>query len=446
MSEIPTVFIYNTPPSARFRKTAALLAFFLPLAAGMNAGVSEAADASGGGKAEFEARVLSGPSLEDLKALAYLVNPSIAAAREDWRGKTFLYETERALPDPRLRYQTSPESDSWKISLSQEFPFPGTLAAAARAADSEALVGRLLTDQAVRDVFQAAAESFWEILYLREARVIAARNGEILAQLTALGESAMSADRATLMDVLKAQSQTALLAYDALLFEELERTETARLNALLGRPSSAAVGPMSWPQLPDLALTLSPLQEMAVENRIEVRTAEAVLQRESEAALLARRLNRPGFELGAGIDDAKVWEFEAAVNLPLWPWKNRGRARAAEASQAAAAARLESLLNSTRAEVAEAFFRCRNAERLARLYADQLLPQAQRAMDTAESWHRQGVGSFSDYLETRAVWSNFQLAAARARADQGRFLARLESLVGRTLGPPTSGQPSRSVP
>ena len=54
-------------------------------------------------------------------------------------------------------------------------------------------------------------------------------------------------------------------------------------------------------------------------------------------------------------------------------------------------------------------------------------------MEIAETWFRQGESSFSDFIETQAVWYNFQLADARARADYGKYLARLEGLVGQNL-------------
>ena len=54
-------------------------------------------------------------------------------------------------------------------------------------------------------------------------------------------------------------------------------------------------------------------------------------------------------------------------------------------------------------------------------------------MEIAETWFREGQSSFSDFIETQAVWYNFQLALARARADYGKNLARLERLVGQSI-------------
>ena len=67
------------------------------------------------------------------------------------------------------------------------------------------------------------------------------------------------------------------------------------------------------------------------------------------------------------------------------------------------------------------------------LYKNDLLPQAVRSMEIAETWYREGESSFADFVETQAVYYNFQLSLARAKADYGKYLARLEQLVGQTI-------------
>ena len=79
------------------------------------------------------------------------------------------------------------------------------------------------------------------------------------------------------------------------------------------------------------------------------------------------------------------------------------------------------------------YFRLENSRRLMELYEKDLLPQAAKAMEIAEVWFREGQSSFSDFVEAQAVWYNFQVSLARARADYGKYLARLESVVGQSL-------------
>jgi cobalt-zinc-cadmium efflux system outer membrane protein len=54
-------------------------------------------------------------------------------------------------------------------------------------------------------------------------------------------------------------------------------------------------------------------------------------------------------------------------------------------------------------------------------------------MEIAETWYREGESTFSDFVETQSVVYNFQLSLARARADYGKYLARLEQVAGKSL-------------
>jgi outer membrane protein TolC len=92
-----------------------------------------------------------------------------------------------------------------------------------------------------------------------------------------------------------------------------------------------------------------------------------------------------------------------------------------------------SRINQTHTQIRRLYFRLENARRLMELYQEELLPQAAKAMEIAETWFREGESSFSDFVETQAVWYNFQLALARASADYGKNLARVERLVGKSI-------------
>ena len=103
----------------------------------------------------------------------------------------------------------------------------------------------------------------------------------------------------------------------------------------------------------------------------------------------------------------------------------------AEKSRARAAKQVR--INSVQTKVRTLYFKARNAERVVKLYETDLVPQAAKSMEIAEVWYREGEASFTDFIETQSVWYNFQLALARATADYGINLARLERMAGRYL-------------
>jgi cobalt-zinc-cadmium efflux system outer membrane protein len=121
------------------------------------------------------------------------------------------------------------------------------------------------------------------------------------------------------------------------------------------------------------------------------------------------------------------------LSIPLWFDKNAGRLQEAQAEEQKALSMKTAQINQTNAMIRNLYFRLKNSERLIILYRDQLLPQAARAMEVAETWFREKQGAFSDFVETEAVYYNFQLSLARAKADYGKYLAQVERLCGLSL-------------
>lgn len=417
--------------------------FFLPWSSGSV--FAESTDLN-----PLEERLAKEARLSDLLDYAYQASPMIRAGREDWREALSLQRVKTAYPDPQVTFTYWPETIASDLSdrkyqamISQTFPFPGKLSAAGKAALAEAQVRQIELDRTVRDIGTAIRESFFELSYIQNAVKIAAQTQALLAQLTTISETAAAQNRAALIDIMKAKSQAAQSTYDVLLLSELQKTEFARLNSLLNRPPDAPLGAMVEEEIRPVVYSLEEIFSFAEKNREEIRMAKAGIEKSSAELSLARYDTYPEFMLGVLFESTALKNSDKArdnmtgvqfgMTLPLWWGKNTGRRDASRAALEKAKAMSQVQTNETLAAVRETWFRFQNAERLVVLYRDQLVPQALKAMKTAETWFRQGEGSFSDTIETESVWYNFQLALARANADCGKYLARLEALAGRHL-------------
>jgi outer membrane protein TolC len=148
------------------------------------------------------------------------------------------------------------------------------------------------------------------------------------------------------------------------------------------------------------------------------------------------------FYAGIGKPDVPVQPRDAGrdavgiqfgLSIPLWFGKNASRVDEARAEEQKAQFMKTTQINNTNTQIRNFYFRLKNSERLVLLYRDQLLPQASQSIEIAETWFREKQGSFSDFVETQAVFYNFQLSLARAKADYGKYLALLERVCGRSL-------------
>jgi outer membrane protein TolC len=404
--------------------------------------------------AQLDIRLTQTVTVADLVAYAYRKNPSIMSAKEAWKATVEKYRLASGYPDPQFSATYFPEPietrlgpQDWKLDLSQVIPFPGKVSKAGEIVQVEARIAKFGLDKAVRDVTVSIHESFHEFAYIRKAKQVTGRNIQLLNHLRKIAETAYAGDRATFFDVVKAQAQTGQLRYDALLLDELEMTEQTRLNGLLDREPDAVFGRLQVEPFQPLAYNIQEIYRLAEEHQEEIQIAKTQVEKAETKIDLARYQNLPDFKVGVtysaiGKPDVEnppsdegqdAYGVQFGLTLPLWFGKNESRVGRALAEKEQAKALKTLRINETQTRIRELFFRLENARRIMELYGKELLPQAAKSMEIAETWFRQGESSFSDFIETQAIWYNFQLAYARAQADYGKYLARLRGLVGHSL-------------
>ncbi|MDZ7696405.1 MAG: TolC family protein [Deltaproteobacteria bacterium] len=403
---------------------------------------------------DADAPLMGTVTVQDLIAYAYQNNPSIQKVHEAWRETVEQYRITTGYPDPELTFSYFPEPietrlgpQDWTAALNQKIPFPGKLTQAGKVVEIEARVAHISLDRTIKAVMASVRESYHELLYIRTAKQVVARNLELLKHLRKVAETGYAKDRAALMDMVKAQAQLGQIRYDGILLDELAFTEITRLNGLLNRPPDETIGRLVGEKVEPVVLDLKELYRLAEANEEEIRMAKAMVEKAGAEAELAKLETLPDFKVGffyasIGTPDVPVQPRDAGRNglgiqvgitIPLWFEKNRGRVAKARAGIRKARAAKEASINDIRTSIHNLFFHLGNSRRLIQLYGRDLLPQAERAMEIAETWYREGESSFSDFVETQAVYYNFQLSLARAKADYGKYLARLEQLVGQRI-------------
>jgi outer membrane protein TolC len=406
---------------------------------------------------QLESKLKHRVSIGDLIEYVYHENPSIQVARETWQATVESFRVTTGYPDPELMVTYYPEPietrlgpQDWNASLSQKIPFPGKLSKAGEIVETEARIAKLNLDKTIRDVIVSVRESFYELVYIRKAKKVAAQNLKLLEHLRKVGETAYAQDRAALLDMVKAQSQSGQLRYDLLLLEDLEQTEIARLNGLLNRQPDAHIGELQPEADLPIVYNIEEIYELAESEQQEIQMARVEVEKAEKRMDLARYENLPDFKVGlfyAGIGNPDVDNppsnagddalgIQAGINIPLWFGKNNGRVARAMAEVKKAEAAKTARITDSRTQIRAVYFKLQNARRLTMLYHNDLLPQAVKSMEIAETWFREQQSTFSDFIEAQAVWYNFQLALARAQADYGKYLARLERFVGQSITAP----------
>ena len=388
--------------------------------------------------------------LPNLIRVAVARSPKVKAAKARWLATIEQYPQVTALPDPMFMYgyyarsvETRVGPQRHRISFSQTFPYPGTLDAAGEVVKKAIEIARVKHEQVIRDLIVELKLSYHELAYLQRAVELTRQNYELITSILTITTARYAEGKATLNDVLKAQSQLAQLEYDLVLLEELQRVEHANINGILSIPSSTLLGVTVAVPYEPLDVTLADVEKQALSKRQELRIAALNVEKATEKIALAELQTKPmlKFDLMA-IETGKALMIDApdsgkdpftigfGVTIPWSSLKNSSKMREAQQNREASTANKLVLEDETKVALRKIYFRLENARRLVELYETTLIPQAGAAIEVAETWHQEGPKSIAGFLETQSVWLNFNLARLRAIADYQQNVARLEQLVG----------------
>ena len=388
--------------------------------------------------------------LPSLIEVAVARNPKITAAKARWQATIEQYPQVTALPDPMFMYgyymrsvETRVGPQRHRVSFSQTFPYPGTLDAAGEVVKKAIEIERVKHEQVIRDLIVELKLSYHELAYLQRAVELTQQNHDLIASILTIATARYAEGKATLNDVLKAQSQLAQLEYDLILLKELQLVEHANINGILSIPSTTPLGATVPVVYEPLDVTLLDIEKQALSKRQELRIAELAVEKATEGIALAELRIKPMLKLDLmTIETGKSLMLDApdsgknpftigfGVTIPWSDLKNSSKVREAEKKRDVVTANKRVLEDQTRVALQKVYFRLENARRLIELYETTLIPQAGAAIEAAETWHQEGPKSIMGFLETQSVWLNFNLARLRAITDYQQNIARLEQLVG----------------
>jgi len=335
---------------------------------------------------------------------------------------------------------TGHETDwSALLSASYEIDFWGKNRAAANAAGFAAAASRAERDTVALTTLAGVADTYFDVLALRERAAIAHSNVEAARSLLEVIQARYAAGMASPVELA---TQKAALAIAELVLPDLEQQQweaRAALALLLGRePEGFEVKDQSLDALKEPAIGAGLPAELLT-RRPDIAVAEANLQSAHADLAAARAALFPSFSLTAAAGLQNPALNAAVLSLPgtgptlnlgasvTQAIFNHGRLRAVRAE---AEAKDEELLVAYRASILAALRDVENALSaihrldLQRPFQMESLAQSERAFEGAKLRYQAGSGDFLVLLEAqRSVY------AARDQYVQYK-LGRLQALVG----------------
>ena len=385
-------------------------------------------------------QAVPGATVESVVAVAKRLNPTVAAAALDFDAAVHKIGTAGVLADPTLVLE------AWDVNrlgvgqrrfgLEQEFKLWGkyglerTIAQAD--ADAAKFQGRATVTELIAQVVAAHGEYNAAYESVAISTDIKRRYDEISGLLRAR-YGTTSVDQ---QDVIKAEIEAAGAEGDVIRRQGELKSATARLNALIGRPSLAplaaptgfrAVKAISLAQVQALARSANPMLALAGAQSDSAAKTKSLtdLNYYPDVTLGAKYVQRPGTE--------DTGEFTAGFKVPLHYEVKDAEQQAANSRLGAAQARAEALRLRIDGQIADAWFSVDALRKVVQIYASRQLPPARSSVDNARNGFQAGSSDLSSIFESERRLRAVQLDLLKLRVELQTKYAEMERLAGGSL-------------
>lgn len=378
-------------------------------------------------------------------------NAGLLAARDRAQAAGEKPAQARRLPNPKLMWtefveelQTRTGPHVRRLSLSQAFPWPGTLRAAGEAAEGMAAAAQGMALGSAAQARRAVERAWIERAQLSTELALQEQQVALLRTL----------EPVVLTRIRAGSGQQALLRLEV----ELARSEEtlrrlrqahlpldAKLAAALSVDAITAT-PEALPEPADLELDADALGQLLRDHSPRLITLRAKIQAAQAKLRLADRKRKPMFGVGFDylqVDDSTMGNpsgsgddpiaLRLSMDLPVWRAADDAAERGAAHELRAAHLEYEQTERQLVADLAAILFRAENAEHNRKLHRDVLLPRAEESLRLTLAAYRAGQANLTDLIDAERLQIALAVTHTRAGRDTHLAIADLRALLGEDL-------------
>ena len=393
------------------------------------------------------------PDLREYVTAAVESNPGIFESRARYEAARQRAPQVAAPPDPVVSFTQALRSVETRVgpqlngvTLTQAFPWFGTLELRGRVALLEATALHHLYQAARRDVIARVKEVYYDLGYVDAALGLAGEEQSLLEHYETLASARYATGQGLQQAVIRLQAEITRVIDRRHLLERQRATLAARLNTLLDRPAEAPVPAVAPLVRPPVAVDRDELYRLGDRNRHELRAASALIEGGERSVELAKKSARPGFTASVGVtnvgrrDDAALMPLlddgrnsvtvSLGMSLPLWGAKYRAGVVEAGAELRAHTRRRAAARNAMEMEVQEALVRLETFDRQIDLLDTVLIPQTEEALRATETAYETGELGVLELLDSERTVIDVRSMRARYLSDILIALTALERAIG----------------
>jgi cobalt-zinc-cadmium efflux system outer membrane protein len=367
------------------------------------------------------------------------------------RAKGFEVESTRAgeitaglIPNPTASYTSEKYGASSNVfiehtaTLGQPIELGGKRQRRLDSARAQTRVTQAELQDARRQVVFQVKKAFTDALAARAGLALAEQNLKALEDVERLQRLRAEKGDISELELLRLQVQTYQFQRDAADARQAATAAKVALRAVAGPERIAddfeVEGELGFR---DLAPSRSELYRMTLDNRPDIRVAEAAREKARADVNLARANAwwdvTPQLEYKRTDANEQTFGFGFSVPIRIFD-RNQGEIARTRAEVNRVDAVRQAVAVQALAEVDTALGALVTERQKLMLLRDTYLPKAQQARDTVEFAYRRGGVSLLDFLDAQRTYRETSLEYLRALANYWTALYLLETAVGGSLG------------
>ena len=404
----------------------------------------------------------SAPDLRAYVTAAVERNPAVLEAQARYQAARQQVPQVTAMPDPVVSFtqalrsvetRVGPQVNS--VTLTQAFPWFGTLELRGRVAVLEATALHHRYEAARRDVVARVKEAYYDLGYVDAALGLARAEQSLLEHYETLASARYATGQGLQQAVIRLQAEISRVIDRRHVLERQRATFAAHLNTLLDRPAEEPVPAVRPLSRPTVEVDRGQLYRLGERHRHELQAAAARIEGGERSIELAKKHARPGFTASVGVTNVgrrgdaaglplppdngrNAVTVSVGASLPLWSARYRAGVEQANDELRAHTRRRAAARNAMEMEVQEAVVRLETLDRQIDLLDTVLIPQTEEALRATETAYETGRLGVLELLDSERTLIDVRSLRARYLSDLLIALTALERAIGTRV--PLSGR------
>jgi outer membrane protein TolC len=350
-------------------------------------------------------------------------NPEIKMLQNKYLAAVQKITAVKAWEYPQLGVETNGSEQMYFIY--QMLPFPGKLSLRGKVAEYESKIIEQELNSKIREVVAMVKKTYWNYWLINKIIEIYHENIDLMKRFLNIANTQYAIGKVTQTDVLKANTEVALMENMLVMLEQEKVSTQAELNALLNRPAETPLGRPEKPEQKEIKYTYEEIENIALRNCPEIKAKEYLYQKNISALSLSKREWYPDIMAGLKIDNMFNRTFMAQISVPLYYKKQSSIIEMSKKEKDMSATKI-----STLKQLKNLWSKYESIKKSVLTYETIILPLAKQTLEIAEASYRVGKNNFLDLLDSQRKYLDYNINYYKLITEKEVILAELEQVVG----------------